>query len=117
MATTHGSLRLPSILIARGITLMKHAGDQAVDALAPLLVRIRQIDGMQERKHGIFYWRASAFLHFHEDPAGFFGDMKVAGDFRRFPLNTSAERAAFVAAARATVERGAARSGRRRAKG
>jgi len=82
---------------------MRHAGEQALGALAPLLTRVRQIPGLRERKPGTFYRRTSAFLHFHEDPAGLFGDVKVSGEFRRFPLNTRAEQAAFVAAARAAA--------------
>lgn len=82
---------------------MRHAGEQALDTLAPLLARIRQIRGLRERKRGTFYWHSAAFLHFHEDPLGLFGDVKVAGEFQRFPLNTRQERAAFVAAAQAAV--------------
>ena len=82
---------------------MKHAGEQALDTLEPLLVEVRQIPGLQERKRGTFYRRWSAFLHFHEDPAGLFGDLKVAGEFQRFPVNTRQERRAFVAATRAAI--------------
>lgn len=82
---------------------MKHAGEQALDALEPLLTQVRRLPGLTEKKRGTFYQRSSAFLHFHEDPAGFFGDLKIAGDFQRFPVNTQPERNAFLAAARAAV--------------
>jgi hypothetical protein len=70
---------------------MKHAGPQALDQLEHVLAKLRKLDGLRERKRGAFYRGSSAFLHFHEDPAGFFADMKVADDFVRFPVNSSAE--------------------------
>jgi hypothetical protein len=70
---------------------MKHAGPLALDRLEPVLRKLRELDGLHERKRGAFYRGSSAFLHFHEDPAGFFADLKVAGDFVRFPVNSGAE--------------------------
>jgi hypothetical protein len=70
---------------------MKHAGPEALDQLEPVLAKLRKLDGLRERKRGAFYRGSSAFLHFHEDPAGFFADLKVADDFVRLPVNTSAE--------------------------
>ena len=70
---------------------MKHAGPEALDQLEPVLAKLRKLDGLRERKRGAFYRGSSAFLHFHEDPAGFFADLKVADDFVRFPVNSGAE--------------------------
>ena len=84
---------------------MKHAGPLALDQLEPVLRKLRELDGLHERKRGAFYRGSSAFLHFHEDPAGFFADLKVAGDFVRFPVNSGAEVERFLArAARALRE-------------
>jgi hypothetical protein len=71
---------------------MKHAGTAALDSLADLLEEIRGNAGLREPKRGTFYRRTSAFLHFHEDPAGLFADLKVGDTFQRFPVNTAAER-------------------------
>jgi hypothetical protein len=49
---------------------MKHAGQQALDSLEDLLVEIRKIKGLTERKRGAFYLKSAGMLHFHEDPAG-----------------------------------------------
>ncbi len=76
---------------------MKHAGPAAVAALEPLLVRIRPLEPLQERKPGTFYRRSDAFLHFHEDPAGFFADVKIDGGFQRFRVTDRAEQDALVA--------------------
>ena len=90
---------------------MKHAGPQALDALEPILREIRkiEIEGLIEKKRGTFYYRGNAMLHFHEDPAGFFADLKVDGDFIRLAVNTKREEAEFLrragAAFRAVVSR------------
>ena len=50
--------------------------------------RLRTIDGLKERKRGVFYLKSRAFLHFHEDPAGLFADIRLAGDdFDRFGVD------------------------------
>jgi len=70
---------------------MKHAGEKALDALEPVLQKIRALGALRERKRGAFYRGSIGFLHFHEDPAGFFADLKKDGDFVRMPVNNSAE--------------------------
>lgn len=79
---------------------MKHAGAEALDALEPLLNEVRRAAGLNERKRGIFYRKSKAFLHFHEDPAGMFADVKLSGDgdYTRLRVSTAAERKAFLAA-------------------
>ena len=64
---------------------MRHAGAQTIGRLEALLARLRAIDGLVERKPGIFYLGSRAFLHFHEDPAGVFADIRLDGiEFERF---------------------------------
>jgi len=70
---------------------MKHAREAALRALDPLLLALRQLDGLRERKPGIFYRKSSAFLHFHEDPAGMFADLRGQDEWVRLPVNTPAE--------------------------
>ena len=77
---------------------MKHAGPAALETLAPLLEKLRKRAAMREKKPGIFYLRSSAFLHFHEDPAGFFADAKIGTDFLRMRVSTRAEQKALLAA-------------------
>jgi hypothetical protein len=79
---------------------MKHASAAALDALEPALEQLRAIDGLKEKSRGIFYRGSNAFLHFHEDPAGFFADLKKGGDFVRLPVNNRAEIAALIREAR-----------------
>jgi len=81
---------------------MKHAGPAALDALEPLLIEMRKCESLRERKRGAFYRGGSGFLHFHEDPEGFFADVKLeqGGDFTRFRVSTVAERKRFLNLAR-----------------
>ena len=67
-----------------------------MNALAELLNEIRRYEGLREPKRGTFYRRSSAFLHFHEDPAGLFADLKIGDLFQRFPVNTVAQRRALL---------------------
>ena len=67
---------------------MKHAGVAALHGLSELLEQIRIKEGIKEKSLGIFYRKSKAFLHFHEDPAGLFADLRVGADFDRYPVNT-----------------------------
>ena len=72
---------------------MKHAGRGALEALGDLLVNLRTRTGLVEKRPGIFYAKGRAFLHFHEDRAGLFADLRQGGDWQRLPVNSSDERA------------------------
>jgi hypothetical protein len=68
---------------------MKHAGPGALDQLEPLLAKVRAFAGPKERVRGVFYLKSRAFLHFHEDPAGLFADIRApdAADFDRLKVD------------------------------
>lgn len=70
---------------------MKHATESTLIDLAYLLNRIRQFDGLKEKKLGVFYKKSSAFLHFHEDERGVFADLRLGSDWERFPVNSTKE--------------------------
>ena len=81
---------------------MKHAGPASLDALEPLLAEIRRHAGIDpkiiEKKRGSFYRRGKAWLHFHEDPAGYFADLKGPDDWLRMRVSDADERQALMAA-------------------
>ena len=77
---------------------MKHAGSEALDRLEPLLAELRKIAALKERSRGVFYRSGRAFLHFHEDGKALFADMRLDGDFQRFPATTAAHRIALMRA-------------------
>lgn len=81
---------------------MKHAGAAALDALADLLAAIRarttSIAGLKETRPGVFYRKGKAWLHFHEDPAGLFADLRAGAEWVRFPVSAPAGRKQLIAA-------------------
>ncbi|MGH6934087.1 MAG: hypothetical protein ACREEE_16845 [Dongiaceae bacterium] len=83
---------------------MRHATSATLDRLAPFLDRIRRLPGLRECKRGAFYRGGAGWLHFHEDPAGLFADLRIGGAFARFPLNTAAQRTALLKRLRASLE-------------
>jgi hypothetical protein len=72
---------------------VRHATETTLARLAGLLAEIRRRSPLQERGTGCFYLRGKALLHFHEDPRGLFADLKAAGDWERFPVDTATEHA------------------------
>jgi hypothetical protein len=76
---------------------MKHAGAAAFEALSDLLESLRSRTALIERRPGIFYVSGKAFLHFHEDPAGLFADLRLGSDWQRFPVSSPEERAELLA--------------------
>src|SRR5271169_7242260 len=85
---------------------MKHASAGALDALNDLLMNLRARTELVERRPGIFYVRGRAFLHFHQDRAGLFADLRDRGDWRRFPVNAADERAHLLAVVVGTLQAG-----------
>lgn len=75
---------------------MKHAGPEALNALADLLADIRE-RGLKEPRPGIFYRKGRAWLHFHEDKAGLFADIRVETEWERFRVSEPAECALLLA--------------------
>ncbi len=83
---------------------MKHATDQALNQLEDFLNDIRKLGKLKEKQRGIFYFKAVAFLHFHEDPSGLFADLRQAGEFQRYPVNNAAKRKIFLSKVKSAME-------------
>jgi hypothetical protein len=75
---------------------MKHAGEAALDTIEELLSLIRRHELLMERKRGSFYRKSVGFAHFHEDLAGMFADLKIAGQWKRFRVTTRLEQRRFL---------------------
>lgn len=82
---------------------MRHARDQDLDRLEDLLVQLRALPGLTEKKRGVFYRKSRAFLHFHEDPKGMFADLSDPDE--RIDVTGSAGQARLMAAARERLGR------------
>jgi hypothetical protein len=72
---------------------VKHASESDLQAIASLLVQLRALPGLIEKKPGIFYRKSAAFLHFHEDSGKLFADIKQDGEFVRYAIGASASQA------------------------
>jgi hypothetical protein len=82
---------------------MKHAGEVTLDLLEDLLREVRKHAALRERRRGAFYRKSDGILHFHEDPAGLFADLKVDGKWQRFSIDSKAERQALLSELAAVV--------------
>lgn len=83
---------------------VRHASSTDLDRISDLLERLRGVSGLVERTPGVFYRRSRAFLHFHEDPAGMFADVRLSGDdFEQFRVSSRTEQALFLRRVRAAV--------------
>ena len=84
---------------------MKHVSGAGLDNLDDLLCELRRLDGLTEKKRGVFYRGSRAFLHFHEDPTGLYCDVRLGADFERFRVKTTTERTRLISMVRAALAR------------
>ncbi len=83
---------------------VKHITHEQLDRLEELLENLRELDGIKEKKRGVFYRKSRAFLHFHEDPAGLFADVRLDGtSFERYGVTSKVEQRALLARVRAAL--------------
>jgi len=83
---------------------MKHAGAEALAELSELLQKLRNRPGLIERKPGIFYAKGRAFLHFHEDRAGLFADLRQGSNWLRLSVSGHDNRERLLAAVDRTLD-------------
>ena len=79
---------------------MRHATEEDLDRLAPLLAELRKLPQLRERKRGYFSRGPHAFLHFHEDAGDFYVDVKLGSKFQRMRVTSLTEQAAFLSQVR-----------------
>lgn len=85
---------------------MRHVSAAGLDELDDVLVELRRVDGLKEKKRGVFYRGSRAFLHFHEDPTGLYADVRLdADDFERMRVTTKAEQKRLLSVVRAAARR------------
>jgi hypothetical protein len=73
------------------IAFMKHVGAEALDRLKPLLVQLREVPGIKEKKRGTFYGKSKALLHFHEDGEVLLAVVRTAEEWERIRVTTKRE--------------------------
>jgi hypothetical protein len=75
---------------------MKHATAEALAQIPELLEQLRAVPGLVEKGPGVFYRKGRAFLHFHEDPAGLFADVRPGDEWVRIEVSGEGGKAALV---------------------
>jgi hypothetical protein len=75
-----------------------------LDTIEPILAGIRKVPGLRERQRGIFYRKSIAYLHFHEDPAGLFADVKLGGSWKRIDVTSAAAKRSLLASVRRDLD-------------
>jgi hypothetical protein len=84
---------------------MRHAREEDLDRIEPLLTQLRAIDGLTEKSRGVFYRRSKACLHFHADGTDTYADVRLdTDDFERTRATTRAEQRALVAAVKRALD-------------
>lgn len=78
---------------------MKHAGPATLELIGALLDEVHKRPLLREKSPGSFYLKSKAYLHFHEDPAGIFADVKLnLAEFTRMRVTTAQEQRTLLAA-------------------
>jgi hypothetical protein len=83
---------------------LRHATPQTLETITDLLIQLRGIDGIAEKRAGAFSRGSRAFLHFHDDPTGTYADVRLGNDFERFRVTTKREKQALVSRIRTELK-------------
>jgi hypothetical protein len=82
---------------------VRHARDEDLDQLEPLLAELRTVAGLREKTRGNFSRGSRAFLHFHADPSGLYADVRLGDEFERFRVTTPREQRTLLERIRPTL--------------
>jgi hypothetical protein len=83
---------------------VRHATEEELDQLESLLVELRQVPQLRERKRGSFSRGSRAFLHFHEDVGDLYVDVRFGDSFERVRVTGRDEQAEFLARVRRELQ-------------
>jgi hypothetical protein len=82
---------------------VRHATNQDLNRLDALLVELRRLPELRERKRGYFSLGSKAFLHFHEDAGDLYVDVRLDTTFQRMRITSGAEQAEFLSRVRTAL--------------
>ena len=83
---------------------MQHATQEDLDRVEALLLELRQIPQLRERKRGYFARGSRAFLHFHEDAGDLYVDVRLNGAFQRMRVTSRREQADLLSRVRKALQ-------------
>jgi hypothetical protein len=83
---------------------VRHATQEDLDQLEPLLEELRKLPQLRERQRGSFSRSNRAFLHFHEDAGALYVDVRLDSEFQRMNVTSHPEQADFLSAVKAALQ-------------
>jgi hypothetical protein len=83
---------------------VRHATQEDLDRLETLLVGLRRLPQLRERKRGYFSQGSGAFLHFHEDAGDLYVDVRLSSEFQRMKVTSRSEQARFLLQVREALQ-------------
>ena len=86
---------------------MRHATPEDLDQIEALLVELRGLPQLRERRRGYFSRAGRAFLHFHEDAGDLYVDVRLDGKFQRMKVTSDTEQADFLSRVKEALHPGA----------
>jgi hypothetical protein len=88
---------------------VRHATEDDLDRIAPLLAELRGLAQLRERKPGNFWRGSRAFVHFHEDAGDLYVDVRLDRQFQRLKVTGAEEQASFLSQVRQALGPGGTR--------
>jgi hypothetical protein len=88
---------------------VRHATQEDLDRLEAVLVELRKLPQLRERKRGYFSVESRAFLHFHEDAGDLYVDVRLESRFERVRVTSPKEQADLLSRVVMAVNAGAQR--------
>jgi len=85
---------------------VRHATQGDLDRIEALLVELRGLSQLRERKRGYFSRGSRAFLHFHEDAGDLYVDVRLDSKFERMKVTSRSEQAVFLSRVREALQPG-----------
>jgi hypothetical protein len=83
---------------------VRHATQEDLDHVEALLVELRKLPQLRERKRGFFSRGSRAFLHFHEDAGYLYVDVRLDSAFQRMRVTSRNEQADFLSRVRRALQ-------------
>lgn len=83
---------------------MRHPTQDDLDHVEALLVELRALPQLRERRRGSFSRGSRPFLHFHEDAGDLYVDVKLDSAFSRARVTSPAEQADLLSRVRRALE-------------
>src|SRR5258706_2941924 len=83
---------------------VRHARQEDLDRLEALLLEVRRLPQLRERKRGYFSRGSRAFLHFHEDAGDLYVDVRLDSKFERMKITSHDQQAYFLSRLREALQ-------------